>query len=99
FGPNRQSAISIHNRQSENPQSPIRNPQSTEALVDLVPVDDVPPGSDVVGTTVLVLQVVGVLPHVEAENRLLPFHQRAVLVRGALDGELPADIEQPRPAA
>src|SRR5438132_400621 len=33
-----------------------------EAAGDLVPVDGVPPGGDVVGAAVLVLQVVGVLP-------------------------------------
>src|SRR4030081_2764823 len=37
--------------------------------VDLVPVHDVPEGVDVLGTSVLVLEVVGVLPDVEAEDR------------------------------
>ena len=35
---------------------------------DFGPVDDVEEGRNVVGATVLVLQVVGVLPNVEAEN-------------------------------
>src|SRR3954452_4741752 len=38
-----------------------------EALRDGIPVDDVPPRLDVVGPAVLVVQVVRVLPHVEAE--------------------------------
>src|SRR5215831_11673307 len=38
------------------------------ALVDLVPIDDVPPGREIFGTTVVVLQVVGVLPNVVAED-------------------------------
>ncbi len=37
-----------------------------EALADLRPVHGVPPGVDVVGALVLVLEVVGVLPHVDA---------------------------------
>src|SRR5690349_20404113 len=35
------------------------------AAVDLVPVDDVPEGLDVLGPAVLVLEVVGVLPDVD----------------------------------
>src|SRR5881409_3501698 len=56
-----------------------------ESLVDLRPVDDVPPRVDVVWTAVLVLQIVRVLPDVDAEHDLLAFHQRAVLVGAALD--------------
>ena len=40
-----------------------------EALRYVVPVDDVPEGVDVVGAFVLVLEVVGVLPDVAAEQR------------------------------
>src|SRR3954463_16231971 len=53
------------------------------ALGDLVPVDRVPPRVDVVGPLVLVLQVVGVLPDVHAEQRRLAVGERVVLVRGA----------------
>src|SRR5580704_2418950 len=42
-----------------------------EALGDLAPVDDVPPRVDVVRASVLILQVVGVLPHVDAQERRL----------------------------
>ena len=43
------------------------------AFVDFVPVDDAPPCLQVFGPTVVVLQVVGVLPDVVAENRLSPW--------------------------
>src|SRR5262245_17089221 len=39
-----------------------------EAAGHLVPVDGVPPGGDVVGAAVLIVEVVGVLPDVEAED-------------------------------
>src|SRR5471032_2094107 len=78
---------------------PTRPKRSAEPLIDLGPVDDVPPGIEVVGTAVLLLQVVGVFPDVDAEHDFLPFHQRAVLVRRALNRELAALIDDPGPAA
>ena len=42
-----------------------------EPCCHLVPVDDVPPGREVVGPPVLVVEVVGVLPNVDAEDRRL----------------------------
>ena len=46
-------------------------------LRNLVPVDYVPPVRDILGPTVLVLEVVRVLPHVDAEERQLPrLHHR-----------------------
>src|SRR5262245_10410373 len=83
----------------DSPDFPDAPDLFSEALVDLRPVHDVPPGVDVVGPAVLILQIVGVLPHVEAEHDFLAFHQRAVLVGAALDGELAALIDHPRPAA
>src|SRR5579884_4531102 len=56
-----------------------------EALGDLGPVDHVPPGLDVVGPAVLVLEVVGVLPHVDAQQRRLALADRVVLVGGRDD--------------
>lgn len=41
---------------------------SLVALVNIGPVDDVEEGLDVVGTQVLVLEVVGVLPHVQTKQ-------------------------------
>src|SRR5215212_5351060 len=53
----------------------------------LVPVHDLPPGCYVLGSPVLVLQVVGMLPHVQPYHRRLAFHERCVLVRRGLYGE------------
>src|ERR1700726_343232 len=72
-------------------------PSPGEALFDCLPVDGVPPGREVVGPAVLVLQIVGVLPDVHAEDRLLVLHQRAVLVRPAENLELAAAPHQPPP--
>src|SRR3546814_2356739 len=57
-----------------------------------------------VRAAVLVLQVVGVLPHVQAQDRGVAradaLHERAVLVGAALDRELAGLVHaQPRPAA
>src|SRR6478736_5919040 len=68
-----------------------------EALVHLAPVHHVPPRRDVIRPLVLVLQVVGVLPDVESEDRLLAFHERIVLVGRAGDRQLPALVHEPRP--
>ena len=51
-----------------------------EALRYLRPVHHVPPRGEIVGSTVLVLQVVRVLPHVDAENRSLLVAERRVLI-------------------
>src|SRR5437016_631157 len=72
---------------------------SSKPLVDFAPVDDVPPGIDVVGSAILILEVIGVLPHVHSEDDLLPFHQWTVLVRAALDRQLVAGRNDPRPSA
>src|SRR5215213_7069356 len=67
---------------------------------DVGPVDDIPPGGEIVGATVLVLEIVGVLPHVAAQDRTLAVHERAVLVGSALDAEAPAPIrKEPAPPA
>src|SRR5690606_4630971 len=64
-----------------------------------VPVDDVPPRLDVVGPPVLVLQVVGVLPDVEAEDRRVAVHDRRVLVRRGVDLQVPRAVhDEPGPA-
>src|SRR5215210_1462469 len=69
-----------------------------EALLDILPVDRVPPGRQVVGAPVLVLQVVGVLPDVDAQERRRAIHQRAVLIGLADDVELAVLGDQPAPA-
>src|SRR6516164_2269968 len=80
----------------------VRGPPSAAGggveLVRVPPVDHVPPRLDVVGAAVLVLEVVGVLPHVEPEHRPPAFHDRVVLVRSRLDRKLAVLERQPRPA-
>src|SRR5579864_4401403 len=66
---------------------------------DLGPVDDVPPGLEVCGTLVLILEVIGVLPHVDAEQRLVALHVRRVLIRRRVRGQAGAVPDEPRPAA
>jgi hypothetical protein len=56
-----------------------------EALVDFVPVDDVPPRIQIFGATILILQVVGVLPHVVAEDRHVTVANGIVLIGRRLD--------------
>lgn len=73
-----------------------------EALRDVGPVDDLPDGLEVVGAGVLVVQVVSMLPHVDAEQR----HNVAesgsgVLVRrgGDLQALKVLVVHEPAPAA
>src|SRR3954463_6911668 len=70
---------------------------AVEAVVGDFPVYDVPPGGDVVGAAVLVLEVVGVLPDVEADDGEGAFHDRAVLVGGRDDLDVLPALDQPRP--
>src|SRR5690606_1978405 len=49
-------------------------------LLDGRPVHHVPEVLDVFGAAVLVLEVIGVLPHVQAEDGRVPVHHRVVLV-------------------
>src|SRR4029077_18725305 len=60
------------------------------SLSYLRPVDHVPPRRDVIGAPVLVLELVGVLQHVESQHRHLAVHERAVLIGGAEQLELAA---------
>src|SRR4051794_8446737 len=71
---------------------------SLVALGDLGPVHGVEPGVDVVGPLVLILQVVRVLPHVDADQRRLALGDRVVLVGAADDGEAGAVVHEPGPA-
>src|SRR4051812_36258869 len=68
------------------------------ALGDLAPAHRVPPRVDVVGTPVLILQVVGVLPDVDAQERRLALGDRVVLVGGADARQPGAVVHEPRPA-
>src|SRR3989304_8763935 len=68
-----------------------------EVVRDLRPIDGVPPRLDVLGASVLILQVIGVLPDVEAEDRLAAVYDGIVLVCARFDGEFSATDQQPRP--
>src|SRR6266403_2684980 len=68
-------------------------------LVDIVPVDQaVTERLQIVGTAVAIIDVVGVLPDVAAENRRGAVDQRAFAVRGLGDFELAVLDRQPAPA-
>ena len=59
--------------------------EGREAFVDFVPVDGVPPGREIFGTAVVVLQVVGVLPDVVAEDGVVALGDGIVLIRRGHD--------------
>src|SRR4051812_43515655 len=65
---------------------------------DGLPVNDVPPRLQVVRAAVLVLEVVGVLPHVVAEQRRRADQQWRVLIRGRAQLEVAIAQDEPRPA-
>jgi len=69
-------------------------------LADGRPVDDVVKCGDVIGTPVLIQQVVSVLPHVDTENWRVPVHERAVLIGRAFHYQLLVLVDaQPGPTA
>src|SRR5260370_24003851 len=70
----------------------------SEPLVDLIPVNNVPPGRQIVRPSVLVLEVVGMLPDVIAQDRVQTLRERVVLVRCRDDLQLAAIEHQPAPA-
>src|SRR5579885_3322733 len=70
-----------------------------EAFSNLVPVDNIPPCRQVLGATVLILEVVGMLPDVIAHDGILALHQRAILVSGGSHLELAVAAQhEPGPA-
>lgn len=56
-----------------------------KSFSDSIPIDYVKERLDVVGATILVIQVVRVFPDIQAENRCSAFHQWIVLIWGAFD--------------
>src|ERR1035437_791082 len=69
------------------------------ALAHEIPVDHLEEGSHVIRAAVLVFEVVGVLPDINPEQRLLVLAGRRVLVGRRLDAQLLVGIEdQPSPA-
>src|ERR1700748_866909 len=78
---------------------PCRRFKLRVILRHLGPVYDVPPGFDVVRTSILIIEVVGVLPNVHAEDRFGAVHQRTVLVRRRDDFQFAVlTLDQPGPA-
>src|SRR4029077_19646632 len=70
-----------------------------EQLVDIVPVHEVlDERLEIIGTAVAIVDVVGVLPDVAAEDRGRAVHQRALAVRRLGDLELAALDREPAPA-
>src|SRR5690348_9883523 len=70
-----------------------------KAFGDLVPVDDIPPGRQILWAPVLILQIVGMLPDIVAHYGVETVDEWAVLVgrRGDRELAIRAD-DQPRPA-
>ena len=65
---------------------------------DSIPVNDVKKCTNVVGAPILIIEVIGVFPNVEAKNRSSAFHEWIVLIRRALDDKLSIVNAQPGPA-
>src|SRR5689334_5847558 len=53
-----------------------------ESLVDLIPIYDVPPRRKVLGTPVLILQIVGMLPNIISHNGMMTIYDGVILVGG-----------------
>src|SRR5438876_9629376 len=69
-------------------------------LCDGVPIHPVPPSLKVIGASVLVIEIVGVLPGVDAEDRRVAIHQRTVLIWRRNTFELSILVfNQPHPPA
>src|SRR5262249_25061812 len=67
---------------------------------DGIPIHHVPPSLEVIGTTVLVFEIVGMLPHVDAKDRRVAIHQRTILIWRRNNFEFSVLIfDEPRPAA
>ncbi|MFM1943105.1 MAG: hypothetical protein RI897_2087 [Verrucomicrobiota bacterium] len=76
-----------------------------EEVADLGPVHHTPDGLEIVGTAVLVFEVVGMFPDIDAEDGGAFAtgdgftHEGVILVGGGSDGDLASGREQPDPAA
>src|SRR6266849_3098001 len=63
------------------------------ATCNLIPVDHIPPGVQIIGTAILVLQIVSMFPDVISHDRIQTLHQWAVLVSGRDNRKLAALVE------
>ena len=69
-------------------------------LAHCIPIDYVPPCVDVVGAQVLVVEIIGVFPHIQTEDWGFACHHWVVLVGGAGDVEAAICLDdQPCPTA
>src|SRR5579871_4850377 len=69
-----------------------------QALLNLRPIHDVPPGRDVLRPAVLILQVICMLPYVQAHDGVEALHDGTVLVCGRYNLDAAALLDQPGPA-
>src|SRR5690606_25307475 len=80
--------------------APSETSRRLEVLARELPVQALPDdGFQEVRTPVLVVEVIGVLPHVDRQEALLAVRHRRIRIRGRLDRELTAVRDEPRPAA
>ena len=56
-----------------------------QTMADDLPIDHVPKGGEVVGAAILVLQIIGVFPHIAAKQAGETFKQDAILICGGVD--------------
>src|SRR6186713_1805123 len=90
------TAFSSHPGQARNDASNLR---LVEQGLDVFPVHEVlDERLEIVGTAVAIVDVVGVLPDVDAEDRGGTVHQRILAVRGLGDLELAVLDLEPGPA-
>ena len=68
-----------------------------ETLVDLIPIDDAEKRGHIVGTAVLIIQVVGMFPHINAHDRGQAIGKRAVLICGGDHSQATALFDEPSP--
>ena len=66
-------------------------------LVNAVPVDDVRPRLNVIWTAVLIVQIVGVFPDINAEKWGMSLHDRTVLIGGGIDFQAAVAEDEPCP--
>src|SRR5512147_2791528 len=68
-----------------------------EFLCDDIPVDHVPPGSHIIGTAVLVVQIISMFPNIDAENGSHAVGKRGILVGARDHTQSAALLDQPCP--
>src|ERR1700683_5716540 len=76
-------------------------PRAGEGFVDGGPVDDIPPSFDVIRFDVVILQVVGVFPHIEGKERGGASAELEIVLLDLEDHEAVADafVDEHGPAA